>query len=191
MACVYRYRTPLEKRTVYIGKTNGDIKSLAGRISAHAHEEIFINNRTRKGYLIDYIEGLTAADADILETALIAQSEKPPDFNRAKTDWGASGFVDLTGLSWKTWPPIAEEKSSQIAINTGERISSYFRCSICGKTCRVGQSRKPSYMLIREDNNDFSSIRTLWLCNDCAIAATSAVHNAIDSLKIEKEDSVS
>lgn len=104
MAFVYRYLNPDSDEVVYIGKTSGDsIESLRSRIAAHAAEDKFKKGAPCSGWRIEYVDGLTPADADILETALINSCKPSVLFNKSKTGWGNSSMVNLSNLEWRQW----------------------------------------------------------------------------------------
>ena len=102
MAFVYRYMIPDDGATVYVGKTGGDdLRALAARISSHHYEKKFIDARPPGGYVVEYIDHLTKADADIIETALIGAWN--PVLNSSKKGWACSEYIAPAAFRWKRW----------------------------------------------------------------------------------------
>lgn len=188
MAYVYRYLRPKSEAVVYIGKTSGDtIDSLVSRIRAHASEDSFKRETPKSGFIIQYIEGLTAADADILETALINQDIYPPKLNKAKTSWGESGFVDLSGLEWKTYSPASFERRSPLHKCYAPRPDSLYKCSCCGRMQRIGKYNGPRYANLecRTPSGYFAYF--LWLCDPCAEIVARYLCQVLDARCIDED----
>ena len=132
MAFVYRYRLPKSGRVVYIGKTNGaHIAALGARITAHAHEEKFMRREPVRGFIVEYIDRLSPAEADIVETALIATLD--PELNSAKKNWGHADIVRLDDLRWKPWPPNADRHEAPPDSEDLPPCPGPYVCSRCGK----------------------------------------------------------
>ena len=95
MAFVYKY-TNTFGRVMYVGKVSkhDSIESLRARIRGH-RDDIRIDERSTS-WSIEFIPGLTAADADALETILIARYH--PTLNTAKTQWGGTFAFNLQWL---------------------------------------------------------------------------------------------
>lgn len=184
MAFVYRYSHPMSGATFYIGKTSGDdLSSLAARISAHANEEKFKKNKPRRGYVIEYIGGLSAADADILETALINAYANAPKLNRQKTGWGQSGFVNTDGLAWKSWPPETESRVRPLLEwNVPGSEDALYTCHHCGKKQVVGKSCSPRYAALNLHSAHGSCIVSVWLCDACSDEVCGALMAFMDRI---------
>lgn len=188
MAYVYRYMRPKSETVVYIGKTSGDtIDSLVSRIRAHASEDSFKREAPRTGFIIQYIEGLTAADADILETALINQCPYPPKLNKAKTSWGKSGFVDLSGLEWKTYYPASFEKRAPLYKFYSPRPDDLYTCHRCGRSQRIGKYDGPRYanLACRTPSGSFAYFQ--WFCDPCAEIVVRDLCQVMDARCIDED----
>lgn len=185
MAYVYRYLLPKSETVVYVGKTNGDDSvALTARIRAHANEDGFKQHAPKTGYVVQYIDGLSAADADILETALINQGDKPPLLNRGKTNWGRSGLVRLDGLEWKTWsaPLIYRKMRSPLEkwAMPGHPEALY-ACDCCGRLQKHGNYNSPRYVNIEVRAAHGYSAAFNWLCDECSEVVSKAVSDYIDA----------
>lgn len=187
MAFVYRYLRPQSGAVVYIGKTGGDnISSLAARISAHANEDKFKKNKPRKGWTIEYIDGLSASDADILETALINESISPPPLNKGKTLWSKSGLVNIDNLQWKTWPDGSAIKRvcpRHFSHAEDEHADAVYHCDRCGKYERIGRYHGPRYCGINCLSKSQHILSDVWLCNECSNIVADALCQLIDKAR--------
>lgn len=186
MAYVYRYLLPKSETVVYIGKTSGDDPAaLKARISAHANEDKFKANEPKTGYVVQYIDGLSAADADILETALINQGDNPPLLNRDKTNWGRSGLVRLDGLEWKTWsaPLIYRKMRSPLEkwAMPGHPEALY-TCNRCGRLQKHGNYNSPRYvnLEVRAASGYYANFN--WLCDECSEVVSKALNDCMNAL---------
>ena len=186
MAFVYRYLTPRSEAVMYVGKTAGDDSAaLTSRIRAHASEDGFKRHQPKSGYLIQYIDGLTAADADILETALINQNPDPPLLNRGKTNWGKSGLVNLDGLEWKTWsaPPSYRKMRSPLEkwAMPGQPEARY-TCDRCGRLQKHGNYNSPRYvnLEVRAASGYYANFN--WLCDECSEVVSKALNDYMNDL---------
>ena len=185
MAFVYRYLLPKSETVVYIGKTSGDDPAaLKARISAHANEDGFKKHKPKTGYVVQYIDGLSAADADILETALINENDRPPQLNRGKTNWGRSGLVRLDGLEWKTWsaPQIYRKMRSPLEkwAMPGHPEALY-ACDCCGRLQKHGDYNSPRYVNVEVRAASGYVGAFHWLCDECSEAVLKVVNDYIDS----------
>ena len=107
MSFVYRY-VDEDGAVRYVGKVSGvTAMRLKRRIGEHANDEAF-----DPCWRVEYIGDLTDADADILETWLIARYPQEPLINRAKR-WGASE-ISLAAI-----PPFVPYDSENIATIKG------------------------------------------------------------------------
>lgn len=185
MAFVYRYSHPRSEAVVYIGKTSGDgIDSLAGRISAHKKEAKFIIGAPRGGWKIEYVEGLTPADADILETALIAECPYVPRLNKGKTNWGKSTFIDVSNLSWNPWPPASSYAPKPVIDRWyGGSPDAVYTCECCGISQQIGESLMPGHIHVTIKNQRHLFTGGIWLCDDCAVILGEYIAGLIDGLK--------
>jgi len=185
VAYVYRYLHPRSEAIFYIGKTSGDdISSLAARISAHANEEKFKKNMPRGGYAIEYIDGLSAADADILETALINSDMSMPLLNSQKSGWGKSALVRIDGLTWKSWTPeLKPRKKSFLEWNVPDSDDAFYTCDCCGKDERIGRSGSPRHILLKIHSARGSCLSTIWLCDECSNESCGALVEFIENLR--------
>lgn len=187
MAYVYRYLLPKSETVIYIGKASGDDSSaLTARIRAHANEDKFKEHEPKSGYVIQYIDGLTAADADILETALINRENKPPLLNRGKTNWGRSGLVRLDGLEWKTWsaPLIYRIMRSPLEKwALPDHPEARYVCDCCERIQKQGDFNSPRYVNIevRAASGYYASFT--WLCDECSEVVSKALKDYMDDLR--------
>lgn len=105
MAFVYRYVDLSKPATVYVGKVTGDeFDALMRRHEQHKREEWY--KASAKDIVFQYIDGLTPADADMLETYHIATySETGQLVNKAKTTWGKSFVIAVSAIAtgWHTY----------------------------------------------------------------------------------------
>ena len=103
MSFVYRYKNAADE-VLYIGKT----KDLIARHSAHKSDPWFTSELK-----LDYIDDLTPAEADILETYLISIEE--PKHNKAKR-WGSVNFFILNTPEWQNAEEAAEKAKKKALI---------------------------------------------------------------------------
>lgn len=127
MSFVYKYEDA-NHAAMYVGKVNGNsLNDLFTRISAHKSDF----NGHAEDYKIFYAVAETPADADILETALIANLH--PVFNKAKTSWGSSTFRQLTDtIAWialDDWREIHRELHEFEEAKVGRDMT---HCDVCG-----------------------------------------------------------
>lgn len=104
MSFVYRYVDD-SGAVRYIGRVFGSpLSRLGTRIDQHKHDEGF-----DPSWRVEYIDNLSNADADILETWLIAKLHQAPLLNSAKR-WGPTA-ITITGLpAFKPWDPSSAGK---------------------------------------------------------------------------------
>lgn len=185
MAFVYRYLHPRSEAVFYIGKTGGDeISSLAARISAHANEDKFKKSKPRGGYIIEYVEGLSAADADILETALINATDLTPRLNSSKTGWEKPGLVRLDDLTWKPWSPdLKSKKKPFLEWNAPDHCDAVYSCECCGNKETVGRSGSPRYVLLKTHSASAQYIATIWLCDECSESVCGSLKRLMEDLR--------
>ena len=171
MAFVYRYCHPRSEAVVYIGKTSGtDIDALKSRIAAHKSEEKFLRKAPRQGWKIQYIEGLTPAEADVLETALIAENAgSHSSLNVSKTNWGSCGIIDISNLAWKPYPPESLENSESLLkwFHEGHEDALYY-WERCGKEEFVGRRHAPRSLSVNMNAFSCQYLSGVWLCDKCS-----------------------
>lgn len=122
MAFVYRYKTD-SGEIIYIGKTN----KLNERVNAHRQDPWW-----NDALVVEYIDNLTPADADMLETYYISKCN--PKYNVRK-QWGASKIdIDTNEYNWIpiSRAPIVRRHIEDYAL-TVRPI-----CARCGKTIDFG-----------------------------------------------------
>lgn len=146
MPYVYRYLYPEADVVFYVGKTNApDLSGVFSRVAAHRNEQKF-KDRLPESYRVEYIELPSAADADIMETALIALWNPP--LNESKTGWGATS---LCLADVPTWAPLTESDRPRGKRNQKPRYGvaieqewvyrvlksdvTGYQCSHCGNWC--------------------------------------------------------
>lgn len=187
MAFVYRYLTPRSEAVMYVGKTAGDDSAaLTSRIRAHASEDGFKRHQPKSGYVIQYIDGLTAADADILETALINQNPDPPLLNRGKTNWGKSGLVNLDGLEWKTWSAPPSYRKMRRPLEKwacSDRENAQYICDCCGRAQKQGNYNSPRYVNLEVRDASGYYMTFVWLCDDCSEVVSKALSDYMKDLR--------
>ena len=186
MAYVYRYLLPESETVVYIGKTSGDDPAaLKARISAHANEDKFKAHEPKSGYVVQYIDGLSAADADVLETALINHDDKPPLLNIGKTNWGRSGLVRLDSLEWKTW---AEHRLYRKKRSPLEKWAmpghpeALYTCGRCGRLQKHGNYNSPRYVNLEVRAASGYYDHFFWLCDECSEVVSKALEDYMNDL---------
>lgn len=103
MAYVYRYKNRAGE-AVYIGKT----KDLVSRHYAHTRDPWFNDD-----LILEYIEGVTPADADILETYFISKDQ--PKNNKAK-QWGGSCLVLSNIPDWQSPEQAIKRKYIELVL---------------------------------------------------------------------------
>lgn len=104
MAFVYRYINSQGHR-VYYGMVNGDsLKQLSNRIYQHTLEGF------DPSWSIEYIDGLTRTDADLLETHFI-NTDSAHLMNKAKRQLGA---ISLKGVSFPPWRPFSDKSVTEL-----------------------------------------------------------------------------
>ena len=118
MGCVYRYMDT-DDIVQYVGLTMGPLEN---RIYQHR-----VDFKGEDQYwVVDYIDGLSRSDADILETFLIATLK--PKWNKAKV-WGDVNLnISFENLEWKHYcPPV---KTIDVRSNSSSDLC---RCDRCGE----------------------------------------------------------
>ena len=127
MAFVYRYLSR-QGNTQYIGKVSGDsMDNLTSRIRQHKQD---FGGR-EESWTIEYIDGLSAADADALETILIAQLK--PVLNKSKTQWGNCHYFSEVSPQWKLYDPSPKFGRSELnnKHKRGDDDIHKFECDCC------------------------------------------------------------
>lgn len=192
MAYVYRYLEANSDYCVYIGKAAGNsFDSLESRLRAHNASDKF--KRFGPKYRIEYIEGLTPAEADILETAFIAENEVIPKLNNAKTDWGRCGIIDLSKFVWKSYPPDVLDKEKAPTKFDGlakYTAHSFYCCHCCGtqqKTHVVkGRRRVPAGVSVQINFPENTWLAGIWLCDNCIEDIGAELYFYVNSLSGSK-----
>lgn len=125
MAFVYKY-VDEDDVVQYVGKVSGSsMEALDARINAHKTD---FKGRADQ-FKVFYAHVETPADADILETALIARLE--PSFNIAKRSWGDTSFdVLVNNVNWLPYGYFAE---SRVLRNIYRSERDVIPCSTCGE----------------------------------------------------------
>lgn len=127
MAFVYRYINS-EDKIIYVGKVSLDHPSnLISRINGHRSDPWSKANADAR---IEYVSVQTAADADALETLLIARHH--PRYNSAKTGWGNCSYNSiLDELVWKPYPFGLEYEGKQLVKKAIDKTKCLRRCDFC------------------------------------------------------------
>lgn len=112
MACVYRYQ--FDGHTVYVGKS----RSMSSRVRAHEYDNLRIVSDLCS---IEYIDGLSDADADILETYYIGILSPP--LNKSK-QWGKPR-ITLPAQTWKTYRP--SKSQAALKYRSGQILAMYLK----------------------------------------------------------------
>lgn len=107
MAYVYRYKNRAGE-AVYIGKT----KDLVSRHYAHTREPWY-----DKDLILEWVEGLSPAEADILETHFISVDN--PKYNKAKR-WGKSTLTISGNFEWKSPTDAYKQKLIELLCAVAE-----------------------------------------------------------------------
>ena len=176
MSCVYRYIDG-QGAVVYVGKTNDlDSRHLHHINKSDKNHEILINCS------LEYIGGLSAADADILETYFI--SKYRPRLNEAK-QWGDSSVKIRTVPPWE---PVQFPHKTRMAIDAIQKRRP--RCRRCKKPLTMDDLR---YIENYDSDNNFSVKWYLSLCPDCISTEEERVLITVmgddeDLKSIEEED---
>ena len=114
MAFVYRYIAG--DNPVYIGRTS----DIHARVAAHRCDEWFDSDLG-----VEYIDNLSDADADMIETYLI--SSLHPKYNRAKY-WAKPKLqIDMSNYHWK---PYIKHLTAGLLR---PRKEDAWKCQLCGK----------------------------------------------------------
>lgn len=152
MPCVYRYIDG-QGAVVYVGKTNDlDSRHLHHINKSDKNHEVLIDCS------LEYIGGLSAADADILETYFI--SKYRPRLNEAK-QWGDSSVRIRTVPPWE---PVQFPHKTRVAIDAIQKRRP--RCRRCKKPLTMEDLR---YIGNYDSDHDFSVKWYLSLCPDCIL----------------------
>lgn len=126
MAFVYKY-VDHEGTPVYIGIVKGDFyTNLDSRIGQHFSQDSWRDEQPN--CKIFYIEGLTGADADAIETILCAKYH--PKHNGAKMNWGPTELGVLEDFfTWHEYTKLSRPKPFTLEV-VPQRWQK--RCSYCG-----------------------------------------------------------
>lgn len=84
-----------------------------------------------ESWTIEYVDGLTASDADALETILIAQLK--PVLNKSKTQWGNCHYFSEVSPQWKLYEPSPKFGRSELRDKhkRGDDDIHKFECDCC------------------------------------------------------------
>lgn len=99
MSFVYRYVNAMNEECIYVGKVSGgDMNALRNRHGQHKKESWYEEAGGEKNVFMEYIRLRTPADADIMETALIAFYNAHCESQLANKSkrWGSQSVVDLS-----------------------------------------------------------------------------------------------
>lgn len=100
MSFVYRYVDRNDYTIKYVGLVNGDdYSNLKSRINGHKSDD-WNDNST---YDIDFIVLKTKNDAETLEAHFIAKYKTYEYYNKAKSGWGLSSFVNKANFIWSRY----------------------------------------------------------------------------------------
>lgn len=172
MACVYRYRAC--DQIVYIGRT----VSLEKRNRAHNGDPWW---KDYHELILETIDGLSDAEADMLETYFIARHH--PKENAAKTSWGNVKPIEVfDSLPWQRYVPPDPQSTA-----TRYSCEMTFQCSCCG---RIKPWRQMFYIdLGFNSDNKFLELPHLnfhygigrYVCLDCYPVVFSAIAKIYDA----------
>lgn len=161
MSYVYRYLS-LQGTPMYIGKVSGDdLTCIARRIAQHKNDF----GGKDKNWTVQYVDGLTPADADALETVLIAREK--PRFNKSKTQWGDTSFFQFPEPEWKLFDDSPKQKNAKrpswrTLYPTGTQTM--FTCYHCG---RKVHNSPPNMVHVDMDGSGITWCTTAVLCDLC------------------------
>jgi len=99
MSYVYRYVNAMNEECIYVGKVSGsDMNALRSRHGQHKKDIWYERAGGEKNVFMEYIKLRTPADADIMETALIAFYNAHCESQLANKSkcWGSQSVVDLS-----------------------------------------------------------------------------------------------
>ncbi len=92
MPFVYRYRDKTDNKVKYVGIVYGNkLADLDRRIDQHTRDPWYDNTE----WTIDFIVVATRNDAEAIEAHLIAAYHTDRYYNKAKTSWGMSSFINI------------------------------------------------------------------------------------------------
>lgn len=102
MACVYRYTDTCDAKIKYVGIVYGGEYALHKRVLQHRKCDKWA---VGEEWLIEYFyrDDLSRTDTEYLESHFIALYETYKWYNKAKSDWGISRFIDDASIEWKVY----------------------------------------------------------------------------------------
>ena len=174
MACVYRYRAC--DQIVYIGRA----QSLEKRNQQHKYDPWW---KDYQELILETIDGLSDAEADMLETYFIARHH--PKENVAKTSWGtAKPIENYDSLTWQRYvPPDPKPTATRYCCEMKDE------CGCCG--C-IKPTRQMIYIdLAFKGENPFPELHHLnfhyglgyRVCLDCYPVVFSAIDKIYDACR--------
>ena len=105
MPYVYRYIDKLDDIIKYVGIVVS--QKLRDRVRQHKYQDIWC---TSSDFKIQYFEVKTRCDAEMWEAHLIAEYKTHRYFNKAKSSWGLSSYLDSATIKWEDFDNATKNK---------------------------------------------------------------------------------
>lgn len=175
MSYVYRYVDAEKGECIYVGKVNGckdfGCDPLSSRHGQHKRDDWYKKHGGSENVFMEYCELETAAEADMVETAMIAfYSETGQLENKAKI-WGKQSILDISKL---LWIPYGSKWSSQMKIDpieflvseTTKKAKEYIDWAFNKKNYDINTIGLVVADKVTEALKEYKTANLAWLCHD-------------------------
>ncbi len=187
MPYIYRYINP-DGETKYIGIIKQDT-NMPGRFYQHRGDDWY-NDCNWK---IQYAYYETIADVEVLEGHLIAvELERDHElFNKAKTNWGESSFVDEKTINWKDYDERDFPTKSRRCCSLLDKQYSTLQDEVFSVRRQI-KSIEGQLRDIRDDlDNNMKHDFIEWFYEDIKVLSRSSIQKAYEKTGIKANTSIS
>lgn len=173
MSFVYRYKA--QTRTKYYGMVRGDRpEDLLRRLNEHRRDPSF-----SPSWRVEYLEGLTPVEADLLETHFI-NTDGESLINKAKRRLGEIRFSFEFPLEWKDVGLLTG--SARPSASKSPDHSGIAKCPICR---RAGPARRlQNVRLEMEDTSGTWTMIASYMCEQCRTALAEHARPLFDAFDV-------
>lgn len=175
MSYVYRYVDAEKGECIYVGKVNGckdfGCDPLSSRHNQHKRDDWYKNHGGAENVFMEYCELKTAAEADIVETAMIAFYSGTGQLENKAKIWGEQSVLDITNLIWIPYgSKWAKENGSDpidyLVAETTKRAKEYIDWAFHKKEYDIQTIGLVVADKVTEALKDYKTAHLAWICGE-------------------------